>query len=474
MPKAVHPRFVPPPCQDRTESGLAILRDGSTARLRLATSNDTELMQAFYEKLSPESRRQRFFSASLPSADLIASLCDSGDPRTRVTLLLLREREGSVRIVGTGSYFARNDSSAEVAFAVDDSFQGKGVGTLLLERLALVAVRHGFTSFWAVTQAENRAMREVFRDSGFALHEQFEEGEIEIDLSVVPSEASVARLEMRDRIATTASLRPFFAPRSVAVIGASRDPGSIGYRILEGLVTNRFQGPVYPVNPKATVVACIRAYPSLRDVAGPVDLAIIAVPAKAVLSVVDDCAARGVRALVVISAGFAEVDKTGQELQRQLVEKVRGLGMRLVGPNCLGLLNTHPDVKLNASFSPIFPPAGRVALLSQSGALGLAILDAARRLQLGMSTFVSVGNKADVSGNDLLQYWEEDPNTDVILLYLESFGNPRRFARIARRVGLRNPIIALKSGRSKAGERAAGSHTAAQAASDVAEDAQFQ
>jgi acetyl coenzyme A synthetase (ADP forming)-like protein len=268
-------------------------------------------------------------------------------------------------------------------------------------------------------------------------------------------------------------LRPFFWPRAVAVIGASRDPSSIGYKLLEALVMNHFQGPVYPVNPKAPVVGSLRAYPSVRDLPPPVDLAVIVVPKEAVLSVVDECAGTGIRALVVITAGFAEVGAEGGELQKKLVEKVRGYGMRMVGPNCLGLLNTDPAVSLNASFSPVFPPPGRVAMASQSGALGLALLAAARRFHLGLSTFVSVGNKADVSSNDLLQYWEEDSGTDVILLYLESFGNPRRFARIARRVSRRKPIVAVKGGRTQAGRRAAGSHTAALAASDVAVDALF-
>jgi acyl-CoA synthetase (NDP forming) len=227
------------------------------------------------------------------------------------------------------------------------------------------------------------------------------------------------------------------------------------------------------VNPKAAEVAGVRAYPSVRDLPGPVDLAVIAVPAAAVGAVVDDCAARGVRAFVVISAGFAEVGGVGIALQKALVEKVRGYGMRMVGPNCLGLLNADPAVRLNASFSPVLPPPGRVAMSSQSGAVGLAALSAAGRYGLGFSTFVSVGNKADVSGNDLLQYWEEDPDTDVIMLYLESFGNPRRFSRIARRVGRRKPVVVLHSGLTRSGGRAAGSHTAALASNAAAVEALF-
>ncbi|HEX6972099.1 MAG TPA: acetate--CoA ligase family protein [Limnochordia bacterium] len=269
-------------------------------------------------------------------------------------------------------------------------------------------------------------------------------------------------------------MRAFFAPRSVAVIGASRDPASIGNRILQALVTHHFNGPVYPVNPNATVVSSIRAYASIEEVPEPVDLAVIVVPRPAVLPVVDQCAACGVRALLVITAGFAETGPEGQTLQAELVDKARRHGMRMIGPNCLGLLNTDPSVRLNASFSPVFPPQGKVAMSSQSGALGLAILSYASEMGLGLSTFVSVGNAADVSGNDLLEYWEDDPNTEIILLYLESFGDPRRFAPLARRVARKKPIIAVKGGRTKAGRRAAGSHTAALATNDLAVDALFE
>jgi acyl-CoA synthetase (NDP forming) len=259
----------------------------------------------------------------------------------------------------------------------------------------------------------------------------------------------------------------------VAVIGASRDPASIGYRLLDAVVSNQFQGPVYPVNPKATAIRGLPAYPSLREVPGPVDLALIAVPRHAVPGVVDDCIACRVPALVVISAGFAEVDAAGRQVQDRLVATVRRHGMRLIGPNCLGLVSTDPDVRLNAVFAGAFPPRGGVALASQSGALGLAILVAAARSGLGISSFVSLGNAADVSTNDLLEYWGEDSRTDVVLLYLESFGNPRHFANIARRVSRCKPIVAVKAGRTRAGRRAAGSHTAALAVNDVPVDALF-
>jgi acetyl coenzyme A synthetase (ADP forming)-like protein len=474
----VHPLYIPAPYQDSAESGRLILKDGSTATVRLAAVEDAPAVADFFHRLSPESRQHRFFSPREPSEDFVRSLCDSSNPHTKMTLIITRNSGGHAAVIGAGSYIAvegkeQAGKSAEVAMAVDDRFQGKGIGAHLLERLALLAARAGFTRFWAITQLENRGMIDVFRHSGFPISEKLESGYLELDFSVLPTASSVELSEMRDRVVTAASLRWFFKPASVAVVGASREPSSIGYRILEALVMNRFQGPVYPINPKANVVGSMHAYPSVTSVPEPIDLAIIAVPRSAVLGVIDDCAHQGVKAVVVITAGFAEADEAGKTLQKELLEKVRGHGMRMVGPNCMGLLNTESGVRLNASFSPVFPPPGRIAMSSQSGALGLAILALAAERQLGISTFVSVGNKADVSGNDLLQYWEVDDNTNVILLYLESFGNPRRFARIARRVSRVKPIIAVKAGRTLAGRRAAGSHTAALAANDVAVDALF-
>jgi acetyl coenzyme A synthetase (ADP forming)-like protein len=468
-----HPLYIPAPYQDSAESGRLILRDGSTAAVRIATSQDAGRLAEFFKSLSPESRHHRFFSAGLPSPELVHSLCDSSKPEVLLTLLITRQMSGDERIVAAGSYIAKGEKSAEIAMAVQDEFQGKGIGTQLLERLALLAARSGFSRFWAVTQVDNRSMIDVFHHSGFQLTDKADGPYLELDFSVVPTAASVEHSEVRDRVFTAASLRPFFNPTAVAVIGASRDPASIGYRVLQALVSNRFNGPVYPVNSSAAVVGSMRSYASISHLPERVDLAVITVPRDAVFTVIDECARAGVRAVVIITAGFAEVDGAGPALQAKLVEKIRGYGMRMVGPNCMGLLNADPSVQLNASFSPVFPPSGRIAMSSQSGALGLAILALAKERNLGISSFVSVGNKADVSGNDLLQYWEVDKNTDVILLYLESFGNPRRFARIARRVGRAKPIVAVKAGRTFAGKRAAGSHTAALAANDVAVDALF-
>jgi acetate---CoA ligase (ADP-forming) len=469
----VRPRYISFPSQDSPQSGRLILRDGTTATIRVGQPKDKEALARFFASLSQESKFHRFFAVAQPNERSIDSFCDNTDPRVRLTLVVSRLVEGDFHIIAAGSYMARDQTTAEIAIAVDDKFQGKGIGTLLLERLALLAVMNGFRRFWAVTMAENKPMLDVFRNSGFELRTKASDGYVEIDLPVIPSEASVSRAEMRDRIATTASLRSFFQPRSVAVVGASRNPASIGGRLLNALVSNGFQGAIFPVNPNASTVASLPCYPTVQALPEAPDLAIITVRPNAVFGVIDNCAARGVKSVVVITAGFAEIGAEGRELQQRLVERARGYGMRIIGPNCLGLLNTDPAVRLNASFAPHFPPSGRVAFCSQSGALGLAIIALARERQLGISSFVSVGNKADVSGNDLLQYWEEEKRTNVILLYLESFGNPRRFARIARRVGHHKPIVALKAGRTGAGLRAASSHTAALAASDVAVDALF-
>jgi acetyl coenzyme A synthetase (ADP forming)-like protein len=310
-------------------------------------------------------------------------------------------------------------------------------------------------------------MADVFRDSGFAVTQKAEVGVVHFELSLAPTAAAEEKAAERARHAATASMQTFFEPRTVVVVGAGRKRGKLGAEILHNLHATGFQGRVVPVNPAAATVQSLLCYPRVTDVPGKVDLAVIVVPAAKVEEVVDDCLAKGVKALVVISAGFSEIGPEGRAREARLVEKIRSAGVRMIGPNCMGLVNTDPKFRLNATFSPVYPPDGRVGILSQSGALGLAILDYARRLNLGVSTFISVGNKADVSGNDLIQYWEEDPRTDVILLYLESFGNPRNFGPIARRVSRKKPIVAVKAGRSAAGSRAASSHTGALAESDA-------
>lgn len=470
----IRPRHMPPLRDEGPDAAYIILRDGTTALLRIAQPVDADELQRFVERLSPAATRHRFFSESAPPAEVIRSLCDASHPERSLTVIVLRRLDDTLRIIASGSYHARGPHEAEVAMAVDDQLHGHGLGTILLERLALLAIRQGFTKLWAITHADNLAMREVFATSGFTMEEHVEGGDMEVELSLTPTDHSVRQSEWRERLATIASLHPLFRPRAVAVVGASRSPQSIGYRLLEALHSNGFQGRCYAVNPHATAIAGVEAFPNVRRLPGPIDLAVIAVPKDAVLAVIDECAAIGVRALVIITAGFAEVGEEGRHLQDQLLEKVRQQGMRMVGPNCFGILNTDPAVRLNATFTTTFPRAGSIAMSSQSGALGLALVAASTRLHLGLSTFVSVGNKADVSVNDLLQYWEQDCATNVILLYVESFGNPRRFAQIARRVSRNKPVVVLKAGRTSSGKRAAGSHTAALAANDVAVDALFQ
>ena len=450
-----------------------ILRDGTTARVRRARSEDLAALLAFIERIRAEQPESTALAFSARPTLTPKDLCISSDARDCLTLLAIRTVDREDRIVAAVGYVVLDGERAEIALGVDEAFRGKGLATRLVERLAVIAAHHDVRHLSATLAEGNQALLDVLRSAGFPHEEQHGEGTVTFNLAVVPNAEGHERAVMRDRLATAASLRPFFHPRAVAVIGASRDPDSLGFRTLHGLVLNRFEGPVYAVNPKAASIGAIPAYDSVQDIPGPVDLAVILVPKQFVSAVVDECASIGVRALVVITAGFAETGEEGRARQKELLAKVRSHGMRMVGPNCMGLLNADPNVRLAATFASAFPPAGNVAMSSQSGALGLAILATARDLGIGFSTFVSVGNKADVSSNDLMQYWEEDEQTDVILLYVESFGNPRRFGRIARRVGARKPIVVVKSGRSGAGKRAAGSHTAALAESDVATDALF-
>ncbi len=450
-----------------------VLRDGSTIHIRPARPADAPAVRSFLEGLSDQARALRFFSA-FPDLDRAVAWATEVDYDRRYGLLAIVGRDG--RVVAHAGYERQDDQpeAAEVAFAVADAFQGKGLGTILLGHLAEIAQDAGVTRFGAEVLPENHQMVQVFRDSGFPVQLQSAPGVILVEFPTSLSPAALERFERREQSAAVAALRTFLAPRSVAVIGASRSRGGVAGETFHNLLAAGFNGPVYPVNPHATVVQSVVAYPSVIDVPGPVDLAVIVVPAASVVAVARDCAAKGVRGLVVISAGFAETGPEGAERQAELLRVCREAGMRLIGPNCLGVMNTHPDVRLDATFGRNLAVGGRVGFLSQSGGLGLAILDHANALGLGLSSFVSVGNKADVSSNDLLNYWEADPDTDLVLLYLESFGNPRKFGRIARRVAHTKPIVAVKSGRSVAGARASSSHTGALlAAADLTVDALF-
>ncbi|MDR7508365.1 MAG: GNAT family N-acetyltransferase [Armatimonadota bacterium] len=450
-----------------------VLRDGTTVRVRPVRSDDAVPLLQFFRGLSPASRAQRFFADV--SDDFLAEAARREAAADGVRRVGLVATTGSPeRIIGHGVYALVDGDRAEVAFVVADDYQGRGVGTILLAELAEAAAASGVQVFEAYVLPANHQMIAVFRDSGFPIEVRAGTGELVVTFPTQLSPEALERFRERDRIAAINAVRWFFRPRSIAVIGASRQRGTISGEVFHNLLTSGFPGPVYPVNPAAAVVQSVPAYRSVELIPGPVDLAVITVPAEHVLEVARQCARKGVRALVVISAGFAEIGEEGRQRQRQLVEICRAAGMRLVGPNCMGILSTDPECPLNATFSPVMPPPGKIGFYSQSGALGLAVIDYAASLGLGMSGFVSIGNKADISGNDLLEYWEADPRTTVILMYLESFGNPRKFSRIARRVGRSKPIVVVKSGRSPAGARATSSHTGALlAASDITVDALF-
>ena len=305
--------------------------------------------------------------------------------------------------------------------------------------------------FVAEILPDNSRMIQTFRDAGYRIASEYEDGVLMLEFPIDPTDTAIGVMANREHRAESASIDRFFNPRSVAVIGASRRQDTIGQALVRNLVLGGFSGRVYVVNPSADAVSGMPAYSTVSDIPDDVDVAIVAVPADAVEDVVLDCAAKGVHGLVVISSGFAETGEEGRQRQRRLVGLSRSYGLRLIGPNCLGIINTDAQVSMNASLSSVMPRAGRAGFFCQSGALGSAILEKVNNRGLGLSTFVSAGNRADVSGNDLLQYWEEDEATEVVLLYLESIGNPRKFSRIARRVSLRKPIIAVRSGRTTQG-----------------------
>jgi acetyl coenzyme A synthetase (ADP forming)-like protein len=455
---------------DIEQTADVVLADGGTVHIRPIRPEDGEALSAFHNRLSSETVYLRFFSPKPVLTPRDIERFTHVDNDRRVALVGLLDGE----IIGVARYDRiPGTTEAEVAFVIDDRHQGRGLGTIFLEYLAATGRARGITRFVADTLPHNVRMLDVFRSAGFRAEQAYADGVVRVTFPIEPTEQSLEAMHGRERTAAAHSIQRILEPRSVAVIGAGRERGSIGHEIFRNLIAGDFNGPVYPVNPKASHVASVRAYVSILDIPDDVDLAVITVPASLVLRAVEDCVAKKVHGLVVITANFAEAGGDGVALERQLVERARSGGMRVVGPNCMGVINTAPGVSLNATFAPVPPLRGRVAFSSQSGGLGIAILQRARDLGLGISSFTSLGNKADISSNDMLQYWENDANTDVILLYLESFGNPRSFSRIARRVSRRKPIVAVKGGRSVAGTRAASSHTAAMASPDTAVDALF-
>jgi acyl-CoA synthetase (NDP forming)/RimJ/RimL family protein N-acetyltransferase len=424
-----------------------VLSDGATAHLRPIRPDDAQRLVEFYGRVSDESKYFRFFAPYPTLSDADVRRFTNVDYVDRVALILLSGED----LIAVARYERIDAVQAEVAFLVEDAHQGRGVGSVMLEHLAQVARESGVRRFVAETLPQNHKMIAVFSDAGYTLSSRIEDGVVHVDFEIEPTDDSVDVMIAREQRAEARSIRRLLEPGSVAVIGASRSRDKVGQVLIRNLVEGGFTGRVYAINPGVSAVSGVPAYPNVRDVPGPVDLGVVAVPAKAVMEVVQDCAAKGVRGLVVVSAGFAETGEDGRRRQAELVRIARSNGMRVVGPNCIGVVNNDPVVSLNASMAPVLPLAGRVGFFSQSGALGVAILESVATRGLGLSTFVSAGNRADVSGNDLLQYWQDDPATEVVLLYLESLGNPRKFARLARRVAAAKPVVAVRSGRSTQG-----------------------
>ena len=449
-----------------------ILRDGTTLRLRAPVESDVPALVAFFATLSVRSRFLRFHGLALAGDRFVRTLVSPDWAESGSLIGVMGDVGGGERIVAVGNYVRlRDPHTAEAAFAVADDFQRKGIGTRLLEQLAQRAAAHGIEGFIAEVLPENQVMLSVFENIGFRATRTLDGGVVEVRFPIEATEGYQARVDERDHVAVTASLRPFFAPSTVAVVGASARRGSIGGELFRNVLAGGFTGAAYPVNRSGEPVAGVRAYSSIDEIADPVDLCVICLPGDHVIDAAEAALRTGTRALCVISAGFAETGPDGVDRQERLLTLVRAYGARLIGPNCLGIASAA--VGLNATFAPRAFPAGRIGFSSQSGALGLALLERAEARGLGLSAFVSIGNKADVSSNDLLEWWEDDAGTDLVLLYVESFGNPRKFSRIARRLAREKPVLAMKSGRSQAGQKAAGSHTAALAGSDTAVDAVF-
>lgn len=420
-----------------------VLSDGGTVHVRPVCPDDADRLVAFHGRLSHQSVYYRFFSPRprLSADDVRRFTTVDYDNRMALVALLGDD------LIGIASYDkwpGRRD--AEVAFTVDDEHQGRGVATVLLEHLAVVARSHGITRFTAEVLPENRRMLSVFKRAGFEAHSAFADGVIAVEMGILETDAALEAMHEREHVAEARSIARLLAPRTVAVIGAGEHRGTVGHEVLRNLIDHGFTGAVYPVHPTAHAIASVRAWPTVLEVPDDVDLAVISVPASEVLKVVEQCARKRVRGLIVLAAGFGEVDVAGATAERELVSIAHRHGMRLLGPASMGVISTVPEVSMHATFAPVSLRPGRVAFSSQSGPLGVALLEQARRAGVGISHFVALGNKADVSTNDFLQFWEGDDATAVIALHIASFGNPRKFTRIARRVSRTKPIVAVKTG----------------------------
>ena len=446
--------------------------------MRGLQQDDEAALGAFYSKLSPESQAFRFFAAPADVTEIAKRLVIS-NYESQLGLVAVAGTE----VVGHAVYVVTGGRRAEMGLAVADSFQGRGLGLLLFGHLAGAAARAGIEVFEAVVKADNHRMLDLLRDSGFPLRLRSEPGEVHAELPTALSEEAGLHFERRHAKAAQAAVNRFLAPRSVAVISDSFDEDKTGGVLLRNLIAGGFRGGIHPVNGTGAAVDGKAAFKSVRDVPGEVDMALIATSPAGAVAAASECSAKGVHSLVVVSPGFAETGPEGAELQTQLLDICRRAGMRMVGPNCSGVMNAATGARLNASVISSLPAAGHIGFLSQSGSLGSAIIELGRAQGTGFSSFVSVGNNADITGSDLLQYWESDTDTNLVMLYLETFGDPRHFSRIARRVSRAMPILAVKGGRSAAGARAATtSHsgtlvrpsTIRLATSSVSEDALFQ
>jgi acyl-CoA synthetase (NDP forming)/RimJ/RimL family protein N-acetyltransferase len=419
-----------------------VLADGATAHVRPIRPDDAPRILDFHSRQSPQSIYYRFFSPRPRLTERELEQMTNVDYVDRMALVALRGDE----LIGVARYDRwRHRSEAEVAFFVDDANHGRGLATVLLEHLAVRAREVGLTGFTASVLPENRKMIGVFTQAGFETATRFADGIVEVRLGITPTPEAEAAIDARARRSASEAVRRLLSPRSIAVIGASRARGKVGYEVVRNLQRGGYQGPVYPVNPHADHVRSIRAVASILDIPDEVDLAIITLPAAEVAAAVEECGRKQVYGVVVISAGFSEIGPEGAALEAEVLRVARSWGIRLVGPNCLGLVNTDPAVHMTGTFVHVAPLPGRVALLSESGMVGAAIMARAREDGIGLSSFLALGNRADVSGNDLLQYWEDDPHTDIVCLYIESFGNARHFSRVARRLTRAKPVVAVKA-----------------------------
>ncbi|MEW1653993.1 GNAT family N-acetyltransferase [Streptomyces sp. NPDC093707] len=432
----------------------ALLADGSTVQLRPADPADHDQVRRLYGEMSADSLRNRFFVVSRRSGERAAErLCAPGGPGHRTLIALHGDR-----LIGVAEYETDDGpTTGEIALAVADDFHHRGVGTLLLEHLVHTARENGVTAFTADVLADNHPIHRILAHLGLHVTRRYDGSTVHGVIRLEPDETYRCAVDLRGRTAGTASLRPLLRPRSVAVIGAGTRPGSVGRAILHNLREGHFRGLLHAVNPHAHAVLHLPAFPFVGDLPHPPDLAVLAVPAEAVPRVAEQCGRAGVKALAVVTAGL-DADRTAE-----LTAACRRWGMRMVGPNSLGIVNTEPDANLDATFAVGRPLPGTAGVAVQSGGVGIALLDGLSRLGIGVSSFASLGEKRDVSGNDLLQWWECDDRTELALMHLESFGNPRAFSRTARRVARRMPVLTVDAGRSTAGRRAAAAHTAAAA-----------